>query len=207
MSPATLTEITIAGTTVSAHICADGTWAVKDATTATLFGVSSTTIRKRAMELKHQNAGGNFWIERYGTRHWTRAGLIELAHRLTTAKAKAILIAFDVIPRHSTRVESEITDVLLSTFRDVTPTLTQHVVGPYRIDLYFPLLGLAIEIDEHGHDGYNLERESVRQLLLEQNLGCKFIRWNPHQPERNIGDLINSILLHMQANQGCPGAA
>jgi hypothetical protein len=36
-------------------------------------------------------------------------------------------------------------------------------VAGYRIDLYFPTLVLAVEIDEHGHEGYNPDSESDRE--------------------------------------------
>ena len=44
------------------------------------------------------------------------------------------------------------------------------------IDLYFYDYNLAIEIDENGHRGKNIEYEIKRQKAIEQKIGYKFIR-------------------------------
>ena len=190
-------EITIAGITVSAYTRADGAWMVSDKEAAVLLGLAH--VRKHVARLETQNSNKSLWSDTFGKRHWTQAGIIELAQLSRTSKAKAILEEFNVLPRHRTRIESEIVDVLLSAFRDLTPVSIQHSFGPYRVDLYFPLLNLAVEIDENGHGGYSQNREFIRQFLLERSQNIHFIRFNPHDPGKNVGDLINSIFLLLQS--------
>ena len=53
---------------------------------------------------------------------------------------------------------------------------TQYKLLSYRVDLYFHDYKLAIEIDENGHSDKNIGNEIKRQKVIEQELGCKFIR-------------------------------
>lgn len=48
--------------------------------------------------------------------------------------------------------------------------------GNYRVDLYIEEFNVAIEYDENGHKGYTYEQQGLRQQLIENELGCKFIR-------------------------------
>lgn len=48
--------------------------------------------------------------------------------------------------------------------------------GNYKIDLYIPELNVAIEYDENRHQGYSYEAHELRQQLIEEELGCHFIR-------------------------------
>ena len=54
----------------------------------------------------------------------------------------------------------------------------QFSIGSYRIDLYFPQHKLAIECDEHDHKGRDINYEIRRQKFIEDQLNCKFIRYN-----------------------------
>jgi len=53
--------------------------------------------------------------------------------------------------------------------------LRQYLIEGYWLDGYIPELNLAIEIDEHYHKKYE-ERDLIRQEIIENKLGCKFIR-------------------------------
>lgn len=48
--------------------------------------------------------------------------------------------------------------------------------GNYRIDMYLPELNIAIEYDEKSHEHYTYEQQELRQKLIEEELGCTFIR-------------------------------
>ena len=61
--------------------------------------------------------------------------------------------------------------------------LLQHSVLSYRIDLYFPKHKLAIEFDENGHKGRNIDYEIKRQKTIEKQLDCEFIRFNPDRED------------------------
>src|SRR6266567_6764714 len=54
----------------------------------------------------------------------------------------------------------------------------QYRVGPFRIDLYFPEHQIAIECDEEGHRRYTQEEERMRQVYIEHQLNCRFVRFN-----------------------------
>ena len=71
---------------------------------------------------------------------------------------------------------------------------TQYTVIGYRIDLYFHKHKLAIQVDELGHSGRNLNNEIERQNPLERELGCVFIRINPDENFFNIFKELNKIL-------------
>ena len=76
-------------------------------------------------------------------------------------------------------VEEETLAPVVTVFAALNP-VRQFCCGQYRIDLYFPKQKVAVECDEHGHNAYSLEAEVARQTFLEQQLGCKFIRYDPH---------------------------
>jgi very-short-patch-repair endonuclease len=196
MSSASPVEVIIAGIAVNAYVDVDGAWAVSDKDAEKLLGLKN--VRKHVAKLKDQNSVGILWIERLGKRHWTESGVTKLAQLSRTARSTAFLEDRGIVPRHRTRVESQVSDVLLSAFRDLTQIDTQRRFGPYRVDLFFPEFNLAIEIDENGHGGYRQSNEIIRQILLETSQGCEFIRFNPDDPGKNVGDLINSILRYMK---------
>ena len=74
---------------------------------------------------------------------------------------------------------------------DILP-LTQFYVkrkdGKYAlIDLYYPQLNLAIEIDEPAHNK-NLQNDSIRQRAVEEYLNCNFFRISISK-----GEVLNQI--------------
>ena len=75
-------------------------------------------------------------------------------------------------------------------------SMTEYVVGPYRIDLYFTDLKIAVECDENHHR-WTSSSDKVRQDELQSQLGCVFVRYRPDQPGFNIGDTIAEILNHI----------
>ena len=72
--------------------------------------------------------------------------------------------------------EQSILTKIRSTFPNQTIIFQYHVLN-YRIDTYLPKHKLAIEIDELGHVDRTNDQE--RQLAIEKELDCKFIRINP----------------------------
>lgn len=76
--------------------------------------------------------------------------------------------------------------------------IRQYKVFNYRIDYYIPSLKIAIEYDENNHKQYTYEQHEGRQMEIENELGCKFIRVSDKESdEYNIGlvikELINNI--------------
>ena len=69
-----------------------------------------------------------------------------------------------------------------------------YCCSKYRIDLYLPELNIAIEYDENNHRGYSYEQQERRQIEIEENLKCKFIRVNSEDGLfYNIGYCIKEI--------------
>ena len=68
----------------------------------------------------------------------------------------------------------------------------EYRVLNYKIDLYFPNHNIAIECDEYFHKDKLLE-DGIRQEEIENELGCKFIRFEPRK-DLNVGIVINNIL-------------
>ena len=79
--------------------------------------------------------------------------------------------------------EQSILTKIRSIFSNETIIFQYHVLN-YRIDAYLPRHKLAIEIDELGHvDKIN---DQERQLAIEKELDCKFIRIKPAKERFNI---------------------
>ena len=81
----------------------------------------------------------------------------------------------------TSREEMEFLDTLeaqLKVFKitDFERQYSKLQCGDYRIDLYIPSLNIAIEYDEDGHKNYTYEQQELRQKLIEEELGCMFIR-------------------------------
>ena len=75
---------------------------------------------------------------------------------------------------------------------------TQYSVLGSRIDFYFNEYKLAVEVDELGHAGRNINNEIERQKALEKELNCVFIRINPDEKDFNIFKEINKIHRHIK---------
>lgn len=86
-----------------------------------------------------------------------------------------------------------IEEEVVTVFAALNP-VKQFCCGQYRIDLYFPKQKVAVECDEHGRTAYSLEAEALRQSFLEHQLGCKFVRYNPHDANFDIFKLIAQLL-------------
>ena len=95
---------------------------------------------------------------------------------------------FDVILAKEQSVLTEI----MSSFEGEN-IQTQNNVLSYRTDLYFHDYKLTIEIDENRYSNRNIDYKIKRQKVLEQKLGCKFIRINPEKKEFDISRAINEI--------------
>lgn len=72
--------------------------------------------------------------------------------------------------------------------------IRQYQVLNYRIDYYIPRLKVAIEYDENGHNHYTYEQHELRQLEIEEKLGCKFIRvTDKNEDYYNIGLVLKQL--------------
>lgn len=65
----------------------------------------------------------------------------------------------------------------------------------YRIDLYIKDFNIAIEYDENGHKHYSDAQHLQRQKLIEEELGCRFIRVSDDKSHiENSAIVIKTIL-------------
>ena len=72
--------------------------------------------------------------------------------------------------------------------------IRQYQVLNYRIDYYIPRLKVAIEYDENGHKHYSYEQHELRQIEIEEKLGCKFIRvTDKNEDYYNIGLVLKQL--------------
>jgi len=67
----------------------------------------------------------------------------------------------------------------------------------YRIDLYFPDQSLAIECDEFNHTDRDPKYEKERQSFIENELKCKFIRFNPDSKDFSVHKVVRMISEHI----------
>ena len=86
--------------------------------------------------------------------------------------------------------EQSILTKIRSVFPNETIIFQYHVLN-YRINAYLPKHKLAIEIDELGNADRINDQE--RQLAIEKELGCKFIRINPSKERFNVFNEISII--------------
>jgi hypothetical protein len=97
--------------------------------------------------------------------------------------AKALGLDLDIL---ISPIEANCIGIIESAFQHLNP-VSQFFVNGYRIDLYFPQHRLAVECDEHRHSHVPKKQEKSRQDSIAKALGCKFIRFNPHDPSFNLG--------------------
>ena len=74
-------------------------------------------------------------------------------------------------------------------------TVKNKYGSSYKIDYYIQSLNIAIEYDENGHKSYTYEEHEGRQMYIENELNCKFIRvTDDESDEYNIGYIIKNIM-------------
>ena len=69
----------------------------------------------------------------------------------------------------------------------------EYLVDTYKIDLYFLNAKIAIECDEFGHQDRDAQYEIDREDFVKNQLGCKFVRFNPDKEGFCIFDTIHEI--------------
>lgn len=89
--------------------------------------------------------------------------------------------------------EDKTIGVIERAFRHLNP-IRQFRAAGYYVDLYFPDHNIAVECDEDGHRKIPRQAEAERQRVIEQALGCTFVRYNPDSRDFDVGDVINEIM-------------
>ena len=75
---------------------------------------------------------------------------------------------------------------------------TKYCVQNKRLNLYFFEHKFGIEIDEYGHVDKDFEYEQIRQLIIEEQVGCKIIRTDPDAADFNIYRIINQVRMFIK---------
>ena len=112
--------------------------------------------------------------------------------RVSTAQKHKVLQVVDMEAQMRQYIEPDIMEGVTRAFAHLRPS-KQFPIGSYRIDLYFPEQKLAVECDEYGHNQYNDIKEAVRQQFIQEQLQCRFHRFNPH----SIGFCLHSLICQL----------
>ena len=97
-----------------------------------------------------------------------------------------------------TPIETETIKNITTAFQNHPHELQYKPPGTsFRVDLYFPIHKVAVECDEDNHNDRNPDYENNRQSAIEKILDCKFIRYNPHDDNFNIFEVINKINIQL----------
>ena len=92
--------------------------------------------------------------------------------------------------------EQECIGAIETTFSNLETKRQFRVDNKYVIDLYIPLYNIAVECDEFNHS----DRE-IRQRYIEEKLGCKFVRFNPDEPNFTVHNAVNAVWLQIYKKQ------
>lgn len=142
--------------------------------------------------------GGNFKVNNRGTTFGTKDMLLKLVNesKMSAEDKRKYLDYFGVDYVVGETKEDGFVSKLE---KALTPFgikgIKQYSVLGYRIDYYIENLNIAIEYDENGHDHYDYKSHELRQKLIEEKIGCRFIRVTDKEShEYNIGYVIKNIL-------------
>lgn len=101
-------------------------------------------------------------------------------------------INFDINSKVYTCIEADTIKSIMEAFHG-EQIKTQHRIGKYMVDLYFPDYNIIVECDEIHHKSFiqnDVDRENEIKKLCE---GCVFIRYEPQSLGFNIFRVINRI--------------
>ena len=104
------------------------------------------------------------------------------------------VINFEINSKVYTCIEADTIKSIIEAFCG-EHIITQHRIGKYMVDLYFPAYNIIVECDELHHKTFilhDVDRENKIKILCD---GCVFIRYEPHSLEFNIFKVINCIYL------------
>ena len=184
------------------YIVEDDTWFFSDKQVAKIYGISPTTIKRHISRNRDVLIEGKHWFKKLGKlpryfphmRLWTKEGLIKLGNFVKTQEAEQVLIALGVKTRQRTKLEPQLKKIISSAFEGILEMKKPYPVAGYKIDIYFPQINTAVEIDEYAHGNYDADKEQMREETIKKVIGCSFVRYNPHSSNENVGTLINKIL-------------
>jgi very-short-patch-repair endonuclease len=100
----------------------------------------------------------------------------------------------NVVNNLSMCIENQTIGFIQNTFKDIYDSKRQYLIGPYRIDLYFTDLMIAVECDENDHIDRDMNYETIRENYIKSN-NIKIIRYNPNEENFDLSNVLRQILL------------
>lgn len=99
-------------------------------------------------------------------------------------------------------IENQTIGFIANAYSNVLDVKRQHIMGKYRVDLYFVDHKLVVECDENGHEDRDTLQEQIRENYLKE-AGNKLIRFNPNATGFDLSNVlreINAVLLAPMPN-------
>ena len=112
------------------------------------------------------------------------------------AKELAEYIGIKIIGHKYLRKEAGTIYIMQKVFEEISMK-RQFSIESFGIDLYLPEHELAIECNKNDHKDGDINYEIVRQKLIEDQLNCKFIRYNPDAKDFTIEKILNNIFQYI----------
>lgn len=89
-------------------------------------------------------------------------------------------------------IENQTIGFIENAYKNIFTLKRQHIIGKYRVDLYFVCYKLVIECDENGHIDRDIVQEQIRETYL-LSLGNKIIRYNPNSVSFDLSNVLRDI--------------
>lgn len=133
-----------------------------------------------------------------------RSGLVQSvagANKITSEEKKHIFEVLGVpvlnFEKYSSK-EQKFVEALKEVLKPFNVTVTQQFfVKGRRVDIYIPEWNLVIEYDELKHKYYTFLDEELRQQIIEDELGCRFIRVSEANSDlENVGIVLRTVMLN-----------
>ncbi len=196
------TTLNVNDISIQLYIVENNIWLFSNRQLAKNYNISENTVSRHLQRNKNTLIEGKHWFKKRGWKPpyypdftlWTKDGFIKFGNFVKNTKADKLLTTLGVKSRQTTKIESEIIEIIKNTFKGIAKVETHFPVSGYIVDIYFPELDIIIEIDEMGHESYDLGDEYLREILVKSSLNCEVIHFNPHDHSNNIGKVINKII-------------
>ena len=132
-----------------------------------------------------------FWLPRQGVNELVAKGKTIECHDMSAKSGVKVETRY-------IRKELEIVGFIQEFLTTLNiPFEFQKTVLRYRVDLFLPMHNIAVEIDEGGHADRDQNYEEQREQQITASLKCKFLRFNPDEPNFKISRCIATLTHHM----------
>lgn len=128
------------------------------------------------------------------TRYINTQGVRALVAKSRTLESIAYDAKLGVDTQHFKIETAEMATIeYLTTVFDGEHMEQQFSVGRFRIDLYFTKYKIAVECDEYDHQDRDAQKEYERQEFITKQLGCRWVRFNPHNKTFSMAKVANCV--------------